>query len=332
MSERRWIIDPALGLTLAVCVVAIFSVWIDFTRLETTQRVSEAYAETHEPKEPDGHVDEVCSGLSGTEWSKCALDVVQRHYETSQDARDLNAQEWMAVWAKWMFIAAAAGTIVAGYGLVLLRRTWVEAKRTADIAREVGNDEMRAYVEVAGVDFYWGSANLQSPYFKLLIANHGATPAKWFQIRQRYTIYEHGVSGPPDTFEDLTLPQDFGGRWNGVNPNEKRMTTAGPPITNQRKIQKCHLGTPRVGYNPPDNTHGVVVFGEIRYCTIFDEVFVSQFVFGAGSLLAFKSEEPVEIDRREGGRVTRVVREVTEIPQKLTRLPIALDLYRKERP
>lgn len=191
MSERRWVIDPALGLTFFVCVATIFFVWIDFTRLETTQRVSEAYAETHEPKEPDSHVDEVCSGLSGAEWSECSLDVVQRHYETSQDARDLNAQEWMAVWAKWMFVAAAAGTIVAGYGLVLLRRTWIEAKRAADITRDIGEAEVRAYLtfELDRIETKIRDNDDGSNYaviFSGLIKNNGATPA--YKVRPFFNI------------------------------------------------------------------------------------------------------------------------------------------------
>jgi hypothetical protein len=42
-----------------------------------------------------------------------------------------------------MFLAAFAGTAVSGYALVLLRRTWAETKRTADVAREIGEAQVR---------------------------------------------------------------------------------------------------------------------------------------------------------------------------------------------
>lgn len=50
-----------------------------------------------------------------------------------------------------MFLVAFAGTAVAGYGLVLLRRTWAETKRTADVTREIGEAQVRAYLRISQV-------------------------------------------------------------------------------------------------------------------------------------------------------------------------------------
>jgi hypothetical protein len=81
---------------------------------------------------------------------------------------------------------------------------------------------------------------------------------------------------------------------------------------------------------PPDNTHGVLVYGEIRYCTIFDEIYISQFLFGAGTLEAYEAEETVEREKVVQNGITFTRGTSFEKPQNLTRLPTSLELYKAE--
>lgn len=330
MPTRRWEIDISLIIVVILCVGTVGYVAIDNAYLKGRQDGSQ-YSESGENADyAKRHIDEVCLGLTGAEWIKCAIYAMEPYQQKSQDTRDLHAQEWMAHWAKLMFFAAAASTLVAAYGLILLRRTWHETKRTADISKEIGRDQARAYVDVGAVNFYWGTEVGDHPRVSLSLRNSGATPAKWFQVRQSYLVYEHAVGWMVDSFSNLKLSSEFGGKWNGIAGGEKDLTVTGPAIHDWRSVAQCRMEVATHLKTPSPNTHGIVVFGEVRYCTVFDEIYLSQFVFGAGSLRAFRSEEPIETNRREiAPGVTSVNRRLVEIPQKLSKFPMDLHLHKK---
>lgn len=63
-----------------------------------------------------------------------ALEAQNTDTDADRKQRDLNAQEGMAKWAKWMFWAAAAQAILAGIGIVLIWITFQETRRAADSA------------------------------------------------------------------------------------------------------------------------------------------------------------------------------------------------------
>ncbi len=193
MSEHRWIIDPALGLTLAVCVVAVFIVWIDYTRLVTAQSTSERLGTIQPSVESRDHVEEACFGLGGGEWRGCALNVIQREFETGQNTRDLHAQERMARWAFWMFVAAGIGTLVAGFGLILLRRTWVETKRTADVTRTIGEAQVRAYLRVERARVQQDGNKIT---VEVTVKNYGQSPARFVHFVPEI-VYNADVTDKP---------------------------------------------------------------------------------------------------------------------------------------
>ncbi|MEI4262771.1 hypothetical protein V8352_13470 [Roseovarius sp. D0-M9] len=232
---------------------------------------------------------------------------------------------------------ALASTISVWIGtfllIVTLILTWMAnraAQAAVRVTRETGRDQARAYVEVDAVKFYWGTKAGQKPEFKISLRNHGATPAKWLQVRQDYRLYTHKENeSVPTNFQNLRLPTEYDERWNGLASSENEQLTSGPPIRDAQEMAKCRYDLPRAGYTPALNTHGVIVFGEVRYCTIFNEIYTSQFYFGAASLEAFQANEPEIIDKRQGQNEIELVRLIREIPQSLSRFPVKLDLYQK---
>lgn len=125
---------------------------------------------------------------------------------------DLKAQQEMARWAFWMFIAAAASVFLTGVGVFLIwrtlkatRDTLKEARRTTDTAikaaetaeftnkiaeatvdeTRVSNErQLRAYVHVANASMDASS----NPIIRFTIKNHGQTPAKNLSVIIRTVI------------------------------------------------------------------------------------------------------------------------------------------------
>lgn len=179
MSVSRWIIDPALVITFLGCFGALLFIAVDFAYLKAKEDVTEETQSGPDADQAKRHITEVCSSLSGAEWRKCLMDVIEPQQKQSQDYRDLHAQERMARWAFWMLVVAAAGTAVAGYGLVLIKRTWIETKRTADITREMGQAQVRAYLSI---DTIKASASVGETEvrlsFDVAVKNCGQSPAR----------------------------------------------------------------------------------------------------------------------------------------------------------
>lgn len=214
-----WSIDPALVIAAFICVAAIFYVGWDYIALETAQHVSERYDRDTDASPTDREISELCASRPESERVHCAIDEMKSREEWDEDRRDLNAQEGMEFWAKWMFMAAFAGTVVAGYSLVLLRRTWVEATRTADIAREIGQAQVRAYLSVKrvaiGIDphciFRAG----------VVVQNSGQSPARDVHVVYEVRYRADSLDGKEAMACKYTHPWPLGEIQSGANSIEQ---------------------------------------------------------------------------------------------------------------
>lgn len=115
--------------------------------------------------------------------------------ENDRAQRDLNAQEDMAKWAKWMFVATFFQGFVALITLYLVRSTLRETKRTADAAVDaakaaaeqsktaeaefVATHRPKLHITVARVD-----AHTSGPVkILLIVGNVGVTRVERLQIK-----------------------------------------------------------------------------------------------------------------------------------------------------
>lgn len=132
--------------------------------------------------------------------------------------RDLMAQEDMAHWAMWMFVAAVATWVVTSIGTffiwrqVTLTRKAVEdtseatdaMRRANDIAEDATNRQLRAYVSVHPKGVFERDDADGFVRVPILVQNDGQTPAykvdveSWFEIEM----------GPPH-LHDARPEQDF---------------------------------------------------------------------------------------------------------------------------
>ena len=193
MPKRDWV-ENAIHFVGAFALVAVtFWISLDLTELRTRQLVAEQYGEAAKAQYSNSEIAELCRSGSETVRMKCVVNAIEAREQQSQDTRDLHAQEWMAKWAKWMFWAAAVGSGAALYGLWLLRRTWEEAKRTADIAREIGEAQVRAYLTVDQVTIF--SEGVEGGVRWTItptIRNSGQSPAKNIVAYARGGMFVHG--------------------------------------------------------------------------------------------------------------------------------------------
>lgn len=92
---------------------------------------------------------------------------------TQRENRNLQAQEDMALWAMWMFIATILTVVVAAIGILYVRRTLLETRR-------LGQAQVRAYVVAKG-----GTFNVTEKCIEYLInfRNVGQSPATNCKIR-----------------------------------------------------------------------------------------------------------------------------------------------------
>lgn len=340
-ESNRGLGTPALIASTAILLMALGFLGDMLSRhWERVHETNAAYqknAEYDRDKSAD-EIAEACGERGALEFRKCVRENLEAHYRDQAANEDLQAQQDMALWAFWLLLASIAGILVSFAGVLLLIATIRQGRdglKVADAAvgvtREIGRDQVRAYVEISKVTFYWGTPRGKHPQFKIHIKNHGETPVKWFEVNQSYIVYPHDGRNPlPDTFEGFCLADDFGPRLSGVNPGAKGVQFAGPEITNIEEIRKCWRDAPTAKSRPTDNTHGAIIFGEVRYCTIFDEVYRSQFVFGSASIDAYVSEDPVVTDMVVENGVTYTHTDRVELPQRFFRFPVSVKLYEKE--
>lgn len=339
MFKRDWGSIPEFVILIVTVLASAMYLFLQ-SGYGPSQRPSQQYEASQYAARADHRISVECTQGDIAASLKCANEIDKAYREQHTSDRDLSAQQYMAIWAFLMAVAGFGTLAVTWIGIVYIRRTLDQtvaaneaANRAVKVAREVGNDQLRAYVEVDAVRFYWGEETRQSPYIKISVKNFGQTPAKWFEVRQNFGFYDLAGAEAgkfPKHFSELPLPPTFEPKRNGINPGSRIGTAPGPFIPHPKPFWNCLLVEEGIRRKQVTPTHGLLVYGEIRYCTIFDEIFISQFFFGKSFIDDFEVESVEEIASRETTFGKEVDQIITERPQRLSRLPIELDLYRRE--
>lgn len=197
MPCRYWIIIISLGLALTSNAVAQQTVDSEAQGQPTPQ--SERGDQSSESSAGEDQGPDIVPAPQGIE--DAIIDLVEEFTEAPSDQeererRDLDAQEAMAKWAFWMFVASAVTVTLTGIALIAiiltLRHTRraadssekmvVEAKETTKAAEDsvaetkrIGEAQAKAYL---GFQIVSGQVAEGEPIsFKVRIKNHGASPA-----------------------------------------------------------------------------------------------------------------------------------------------------------
>lgn len=142
---------------------------------------------------------QTCKDREVVSLGSCVAKQIEAHAREQSTNQDLQAQQDMAFWAKWMFVASAATILVTGIGVYFVWRTLESTRETVLIAKDTvkeaarSNDtlaatftaENRPWIRVNEVrltDFKINKRESVSISLEVDIENIGRTPAKAIEI------------------------------------------------------------------------------------------------------------------------------------------------------
>jgi hypothetical protein len=311
MLDGPWHNKLAAGLIVYLCTAAVLGAFWLHAELKTEQRVSEYYESKTEAQNATDQIIASCLALPSVERTECVREAIVAEDKRNNETRDLHAQEWMAFWALMMFGATVLMTIVTVVGVVFVGKTLT-------VTREIGKAQTRAYVHAEKAHFFWGNKEGSNPRVDFFVVLVGQTPAKWYEVRASHFVRAFGAAKLNIPWESLTEASRLG-RWGGLSadPDGRRLQ-----ITLRGHHQE--VAAARIPHPFGDPTHELNVFGEIQYCTYFDEVCVTQFCFGRRGIPGFQIAE-TRTEEVDGWTVKTTV----EMPISLVRPSVDLRMYEK---
>lgn len=125
---------------------------------------------------------------------ECIADEIETRRETYTDHHDLNAQQDMELWARGMLWLAAATFVASAVGVVYVRNTLLESRRTSKA-------ELRAYVMLDGIEpkeVKVTKADKPDARFFVRWKNAGQTPARRVRWDVNWKVFEGAF---PSDFE-----------------------------------------------------------------------------------------------------------------------------------
>ena len=127
-----------------------------------------------------------------------------RNYDRAE--QDLVAQKTSALWAFLMGSGAIVGLILSAIGIFLVWTTFNATKESNIIAREIGEAQTRAYIDVVSVDVTFAKLfdDAYIPFVKINLRNSGTSPAMYCRWNAKFMywskeIQNNAVEPPMDT-------------------------------------------------------------------------------------------------------------------------------------
>lgn len=134
-----------------------------------------------------------------------AAETLKEAAAIHREVRDLQAQEDMAFWAKWMLYATCGSIVISAFALVGLFSSLIQTRRAIQDNREIGEAQTIAYMTAENLQFRLVSGS--SPPFTPIIDSHwrnsGSTPAFDFQVNYNIVMVKRKTG---EIFPDLNLP------------------------------------------------------------------------------------------------------------------------------
>lgn len=246
MFRRHWIVALAFGIGIATTAWTQESSKIATQGQPSIQRENEKGVgvgqdglenEKVEAIDPIPALDRIESAIRDL---KADVNDSEKKQEKEQRRRDLEAQEGMVLWAKWMFYATFATVIITFFALIAIVRTLHHTKRAADAAdgmlneakdtTQAARDQLRLADALSRIE--------NAPYFNfvrgvyrpvngvpkamIILKNEGASPAKiaWVKSASFYWTNNEGEelefpisphdlgSAPPSAETEIILQAD----------------------------------------------------------------------------------------------------------------------------
>ncbi|NDW31526.1 hypothetical protein [Salipiger sp. PrR007] len=259
--------------------------------------------------------------LSPTLLRRCLEDEIEAGDDAKRAERNLQSQKEVALFTRIMGYTGIAGIVVGFLSVVLVYFTLRETRRMASDTREIGEAQAQAYVTASKAEFRWGSPARDAPQVHIRFQNIGQTPVKWFQFRTHPMLFSLGGAGDaglPQEWPSNDLLGDFSKKWSYVDGSTAGSTVSIRLLAKGITVRQLESARPTLGVA---NSHGLAIFGEVRYCTFFNDIYLSQFVFGLNWLRDFRGDRTVV--EQDGADLTIT----TERPQKMSAFPFEMETY-----
>ena len=210
MSDSGGVNVSKAGLKGGMIAAIIFcSLCIGYGLLETAKYERQANDKSREyAKYTRDKVAEACVGIPRLEKVKCLNEAIdaQREYETNQ--QDLATQKTSALWACIMGAAAVFGMALSAVGVWLVKITFDETRKANEIARDIGGQQVRAYVHIGNsVVKLWGNVLL----VEIILQNTGQSPAYAVRVKIAPIIWIIGRTPSPfaGVHEQIMFDEQF---------------------------------------------------------------------------------------------------------------------------
>jgi hypothetical protein len=245
----------AFAVTICLLTVALIGWYEGFKRGQESHQSasSEAYAE-----QAQGKIESTCVALPFAAQNECIAEAISSEREQQRAEQDLDAQQQMAEWARWMLIATVVMASITGFGVVFVWQT-LEATRTmADDTREIGKAQVKAYVYVTDLDIF-----AHEDIIRLKIKNFGNSPASVQFVDVKCHTFD-SRTGNPGMGGITTSKEDF-----RIEPQG----TKDAILTLSRGVGRFLLEIAREG------SGSVTIEGSVQYTDVFKDREVSGFTF-----------------------------------------------------
>jgi hypothetical protein len=213
MSNRNWLPGPALGVGLIIATLLIFAATLNQYK-ENAERAQYAAYQQHNGTEKDALA---TTGAHGEAESPPPNPTPSR--EEWRSEQDLGAQQEMARWAVWMFLASLASVVITAIGVIYVARTLDHTRLATEAAITAANAAQASASIDAAVNRPWimaharvvkvlhVSADKIAARIRFTAENIGARPA--IQVSFNGAIAHATDDDPPIHLQALVAMQQW---------------------------------------------------------------------------------------------------------------------------
>lgn len=187
--------DTIVAFAVVVCLLIVGLIgW--YEGFQKGQESHQGYSAQSYQDQADRQIAETCSSFTGTAMGECVAEAIRSAREQQRAEEDLDAQQQMAEWAKWMLIATVVMAAVTLFGVVFVWQTLVATQDMARDARKIGEAQSRAYVDVASLTLILSKGDPQRHEIHVVVRNTGLTPCLKYGLRAKLAFFENSGSAP----------------------------------------------------------------------------------------------------------------------------------------
>jgi hypothetical protein len=190
---------PVATVVAALVLVALALVFVwELASLDARRRIEAERAADQYTVGVQERIVATCAERDPAAYVECVYEEVAASHENQRAEYDLDAQEGMYRWARWMTAVSAFGTLLTGIGLVFVWQSLRQTREAINNDREIGHAQVRAYVSLSN-----GKVARGADYVTFIsrVVNNGSSPARRVQIQAfvRFYFEEIGIAynGPP---------------------------------------------------------------------------------------------------------------------------------------